>query len=98
MSKPTRRFSFAPRIAAISLAALFLLSTGCVDIGITKPENPTFAIKAKDAAALLKEMSADPKPLDRPLVILAGIGDPGLGPLLLEWRLDDVLQLDDAQG
>jgi hypothetical protein len=90
--------SLPSRIAAPSLAALILVSSGCVDIGITKPENPTFPIKAKDAAALLKEMSTDPRPLDRPLVILAGIGDPGLGPLLLEWRLDDVLQLDDAQG
>src|SRR4051794_24053653 len=43
-------------------------------------------------------MSADPRPLDRPLVILAGIGDPGIGPMLLERRLREVVQVDDDEG
>jgi hypothetical protein len=99
------RFSFralrvsAVRISAIALGACAVLfSTGCIDGGITKPENPSFAIKAKDAAALLKQMSADPRPLERPLVILAGIGEPGLGPMLLERRLRGVVLVDDADG
>jgi pimeloyl-ACP methyl ester carboxylesterase len=94
---------FPPYIGAKSLrftliTIALLLSTGCIDGGITKPENPSFSMKAKDASTLLKEMSADPKPLDRPLVILAGIGDPGLGPMILEWRLGDVVRIDDAGG
>lgn len=86
------------RLGVLALLILTLAPTGCIDIGITKPENPSFAIKAKDAAALLKQMSADPRPLERPLVILAGIGDPGLGPMLLERRLREVVRVDDPEG
>ena len=58
------------------LQALFLVFalTGCT---ADKPLNPSFPLLLDDAKVALKEMTAEPKELDRPLVILSGIYDPG---------------------
>jgi hypothetical protein len=42
------------------------------------PSNPSFALSYGDANTALKEMAKQPKPLQRPVVILAGLWDPGL--------------------
>src|SRR5690242_10085022 len=43
--------------------------------------NPSFPLTMADARAALDEAAAHPKPLERPLVILGGFLDPGLGGL-----------------
>jgi pimeloyl-ACP methyl ester carboxylesterase len=57
-----------------SVAVLALLSTGCAS---TAP-NPSFAVTRSDAQRALVEMRAQPKRLERPLVILSGFCDPGI--------------------
>ncbi|MHC4764551.1 MAG: lipase family alpha/beta hydrolase [Planctomycetota bacterium] len=42
-----------------------------------RPMNPSFAVPMAEAKAILRGMREDPKPLDRPLVVLGGIHDPG---------------------
>jgi hypothetical protein len=93
----TRSSRIARPLAELLLAVTLSLSAGCIDIGVTKPENPSFSVKAKDASASLKEMAKSPRPLDRPLLILAGYGDPGFGPFLLEQRLKGVVQTYDGK-
>jgi pimeloyl-ACP methyl ester carboxylesterase len=48
--------------------------TGCQ---APMPMNPTFSITVSQAKAALREMGKSPKPLTRPVVILAGYLDPG---------------------
>jgi hypothetical protein len=67
---------------SIARVTLFLLApalTGC-----TAPANPSFPVTITDARAALKDMEAAPKPLPRPVVVLGGFHDPGLGPFV--WR------------
>jgi hypothetical protein len=92
-SRPARR---AARASAALLVGAGSLLAGCGGAGITRPENPSFATPAKEASASLKEMAQAPRALERPLVILAGYGDPGLGPWLLEHRLRGAIQTSDA--
>ncbi len=46
--------------------------------GCAGPQNPSFPLSVKGAKDVLKQMKEDPKPLDRPLVLVAGYGDPGV--------------------
>jgi hypothetical protein len=62
-------FSFALLLVAA------LLSTGCG----ASPTNPSFPITISDANRELGRITADPRPLDRPLLIIGGFMDPGLG-------------------
>jgi hypothetical protein len=57
------------------LTAAILALSSCA----AQPVNPSFAISTADAELSLAHMAADPKPLERPLVVLSGIYDPGLG-------------------
>jgi pimeloyl-ACP methyl ester carboxylesterase len=61
------------------VATLVLLGAGCA-----APTNPSFPLSVSDAKAALREMEAKPKPLARPLVVLGGYHDPGLGAFV--WR------------
>lgn len=45
-----------------------------------KYANPSFPISASDAKTRLRALERDPAPLERPLVILGGFLDPGVGP------------------
>jgi hypothetical protein len=56
-----------------------LLSTGCA-----APANPSFPVSPAEAQAALKAMAAAPKPLPRPVLVLGGYHDPGLGTFV--WR------------
>ncbi len=67
--------SIAKTLSSGLLCACLLFGGGC---SADKPLNPSFALIYSDAKAVLHEMQLDPKPLQRPLVVAAGIHDPGL--------------------
>lgn len=54
------------------------------------PINSSFAVTIQEARTDLGRMKETPRPLDRPLVIASGYGDPGLGPLLLDRLFRDL--------
>jgi pimeloyl-ACP methyl ester carboxylesterase len=51
-----------------------LCLAGC---GLGTPPNPSFDLTAGEAAAALGTMRQEPRPLERPVVVLGGIYDPG---------------------
>lgn len=59
------------------------LVAGCA----TAPTNPSFDLSATDARKALREMRESPRSLERPLVVLDGIGPP-----LASWLLADRLK------
>lgn len=61
----------------IAVSALLSLACGCRARG---PVNPSLPITIDDAEIAFEEMEVDPKPLERPLIVLGGFIDPGLGP------------------
>jgi hypothetical protein len=70
----------------IASGILLLLATiggGCA------PDNPSFPLTAAHARAELNEMEASPTKLERPLVIIGGFLDPGIGPRQLAANLRD---------
>jgi pimeloyl-ACP methyl ester carboxylesterase len=71
-------------LGARSFAALAALA-GLSAIGCAGPQrvNPSFNISSQDAEQQIELMRQKPKQLERPLVILGGIGDLGAGP----WRM-----------
>ncbi|MEM1422876.1 MAG: hypothetical protein AAGH64_02625 [Planctomycetota bacterium] len=73
-----------PRVLTITLLVLALLS-GCAR---TVPSNPAFDLTIEDAEAELEAMGEDQRPLQRPLVVLAGFADPGVA----VWGLVDRLK------
>lgn len=58
--------------------AVFLM--GCAGIGA---ENPSFDVSVSEAREALREMEAEPGRLERPVVVLAGLFDPGVA----SWNL-----------
>src|SRR4051794_12338106 len=75
------------RVWASCTVLIALLVTGCAE----RPVNPSFAISNDQARAALHAMAAEPKQLDRPLVIVGGYEDPGLGGLIVQWQLDPLI-------
>ena len=73
----------------MSRCALFLLPlfgsvilTACA----APPTNPSFKVSYNEARQAAREMQADPRPLQRPLVIVGGFLDPSVsGPLFKSW-------------
>ncbi len=59
--------------------------TGCVG-----PANPSFDVSLHDARTDLRRMAEDPAPLPRPVLVLGGYGDPGVGPGLLADDIRDI--------
>jgi hypothetical protein len=53
-----------------------VLSLGCA---APKPVNPAFAISPGEASRVLDDMKHQPKRLTRPVLVIDGYGDPGLG-------------------
>jgi len=66
----------------IACAAIFLLS-GCARQAV----NPSFAVSRADAKRAITEMERAPRGLDRPVVVLGGYHDPGVGPAAVCGRL-----------
>ena len=75
------RFYVLAQCGLAALAATLL--TGC-GRGLV---NPSFAISRTDARQALDAMAADRKPFERPVVVLGGYHDPGLGPGAVCGRL-----------
>lgn len=64
-------------VGGIGLVGM-LLAGGC-----RSNVNPSFSVSPDDAEQAIAAMRADPKPQARPLVIVGGFADPGIGP----WRV-----------
>ena len=62
---------------ACVLVVLALLAAGCVGHPGT---NRSFDVTAAEAGQALREMAASPQTLDRPVVVLGGLNDPGFSP------------------
>ncbi|CAN5884734.1 hypothetical protein BH11VER1_BH11VER1_05850 [soil metagenome] len=62
---------------------MLLLLLACISACTTPPVNHSFSVSIRDANADLKRMKSDPRPLPRPLLILSGISEPGIAPLML---------------
>lgn len=58
-------------------------------VGCTQHVNPSFSVTEDEASKDLKRMKADPVPLQRPVVVVGGFMDVGLGPW---WVIDNVTE------
>jgi hypothetical protein len=63
-------------------------------IGGCGPRNPSFPLSANQANIELSQMRRDPKPLERPLIIVAGYGDPGFADAHLAEKMGPCLDDD----
>ncbi|MDY7110120.1 MAG: hypothetical protein SYC29_15925 [Planctomycetota bacterium] len=66
------------------LSTVLALLAGCA---ADRPLNPSFPLTVAAARQALWQMQADPKPLQRPVLVLSGIHDPGLVAASLGNRL-----------
>lgn len=71
----------AAAVIAIPVNALFTPSRA------DRPINPSFPLTIEAARADLRRMERNPRPLQRPVVVCAGIFDPGTGARVLAARL-----------
>jgi pimeloyl-ACP methyl ester carboxylesterase len=78
---------------AIALVALWMAAGGCA----TRPANRSFDVSATDARRALREMRNWPRPLERPVVVLDGLGPP-MASWLLAGELKRVLGDDSVLG
>src|SRR5688572_23304286 len=67
------RISYA--ILIMAKIALGAMTSGCT----SKYPNPSFPISPDEAKARLEELKSSKKPLTRPLLVLGGFFDPGIG-------------------
>ena len=68
------------RLLPLACLAPLLILIGCT----AQPANPSFPIAVEEGHSDLQRMTADPKPLVRPLVVIGGFLDPGVGAWALE--------------
>ena len=66
--------------------ACTLASAGC-----THPVNPSFPLTSADAKIAWSAMREQPRPLQRPIVVLGGIYDPGLAAAKVENSLHEIV-------
>ena len=62
------------------VGCMVALLMGCAGMG---SENPSFDVSVSEAREALREMEAEPGELERPVVVLAGLFDPGVA----SWNL-----------
>lgn len=74
------------------LALLLDVFAGC---SADRPLNPSFPLTVAQAREALRQMRADPRPLQRPVLVLSGIHDPGIVVSSLANRLRGITT-DDA--
>lgn len=67
---------------AVLQMAILLGLPGCAGM-----VNPSFPVSMEDARADLQRMRETPRVLERPVVVLAGYLDPGLGSAWLAWKI-----------
>src|SRR4051812_27431594 len=78
-----------PHLAILlMMSGAALTAPGCAELAAV---NRSFAVTAPEARDALRRMADDPKPLGRPVVVLGGYGDPGLGAPHLAAELRKVL-------
>lgn len=75
-------------------AILLMIGLGAGFGCATQPANPAFPLTPADAHTALDDMRESPKPLPRPLVVLGGYLDPGIGPALYAADLRRLTQDD----
>ncbi|UCD76721.1 MAG: hypothetical protein JSV91_07295 [Phycisphaerales bacterium] len=66
---------------------LVLSAAACAGCSSNQQLNPSFPLTVRQAEDALRQMRGEPKPLERPMVVLAGIHDPGLIVSALARRL-----------
>ncbi len=71
-------------VVRMCVAMLLVMMSGCVR---ERPHNPAFMLTTQDATLALEEMSEAKLPLERPVIVLAGFGDPGLAAAEIATRL-----------
>jgi pimeloyl-ACP methyl ester carboxylesterase len=76
--------------SALGLILASGLSTTLAACALKAPVNPSFSISAKEARGALREMRRAPKRLERPLIVLGGYLDPGIGPWWTARRLREL--------
>jgi hypothetical protein len=77
-----------PRTALLLLAALLV---GC---SADRPLNPSFPLRLEDARQAMRQMRADPRSLQRPVVVLGGIHDPGFAAPAVAGKLRRATEAD----
>ena len=75
---------------AAMLMSFLSLAAGCAH----EPVNPSFNVSPREADRAIKAMAHDAKPLDRPIVILGGYHDPGIGPAVFRAKLHGMVDDD----
>lgn len=74
--------------AVCGAIAVGVMLAGCTS---TEPVNPSFPISLDDARAEVREMQASPKRAVRPVVVIGGYADVGVGADFVAQELRDVL-------
>lgn len=70
-----------------SAVIILTLGLGCAS---PRPVNPSFAITPDQAEQVLREMADQPRPLQRPVVIIGGLFDPNFSTALLRSRVHKI--------
>jgi hypothetical protein len=78
------------RRALLVLLSLLIPASGC-----SRQVNPSFSLSDSEAQSALKQMRVEPKPLSRPLVLLGGFADFGIGTALMENRVKPLFDRPD---
>ncbi len=73
--------------------SLLLTATLC-SCGTTNVTNPSFPVSRREAKSARSEMTANPKTLQRPVVVLSGYLDPGIAATAIRSSLNDVVEGD----
>ena len=64
--------------AIYAIPILIVLTSSLLGCSADQPLNPSFPLALNDAKAALREMADEPVALQRPVIVLSGIYDPGL--------------------
>ena len=64
--------------AVLNMTFPLAVLLGLIGCSADKPLNPSFPLTLDSARGAIREMADDPKPIQRPVVVLGGIYDPGL--------------------
>ena len=81
-------------VLAYRLTSVYLVAFVLIGCQSSHTHNPSFDVTWDEAAADLRRMRDDMRPLQRPVVILGGFLDAGLGPWDVGRRLDDYFNDD----
>ncbi len=79
MTARFKNFRYNPTMRHLLPLTLLLLATACSTSPKAPSSNPTIPLTTAEARAALDDVAQHRKPLDRPLVILGGYLDPGVG-------------------